>query len=433
MPRSRVAPLLRFRPSVGLILPFILLSSCLCAGQGRPGFKLLHSFGGSGDGDAPSSGVVFDTKGNLYGTTGAGGAYGYGTVYELSPQNDGTWTETILHSFPNPGSTQDGSEPSGGVAIDRKGNLYGTAESGGANSRGIIFELTPGDNGWAESILYNFCSLPGCTDGGSPGTAPVLDSAGSLYGGTNSGFGQGVVYELTPSGSGWEEDVLYTFCSQPDCTDGRFPGQVVMDRRGNIYGPTDEGGSDFGYCPLGCGVVFVLNPPNLDGGWTETVLHAFQGGTDGIGPNGITFYGGKIFGTTGLGGGSQDCTIGCGTVFAIAPGENGGAPQEEVLYAFSNFSGGQNPGGAPVFDKAGNMYGVAGFGGAPCGCGLVWELKRVTGGWQYKILHDFTGGDGVLPLGSLTIDSNGNLYGTTNGGSTGGVVFEILNASPTAK
>lgn len=410
-----------------------LLPACIGLAQGRPGFKLLHSFGGNGDGNAPSSGVVPDTKGNLYGMTSVGGTLGYGTVYELSPQKNGMWTETILHNFPPPQPMQDGSEPSGGVAIDSLGNVYGTTTFGGTNNSGTIFELTPTENGWAESVLYNFCSLEGCDDGYSPVSAPILDPAGNLYGGTSSGFGQGIVYELTPSASGWEESILYTFCSQPKCSDGELPGQVVRDREGNLYGPTEQGGSEFGYCPLGCGVVFVLNPPKLGGGWTETVLHAFQGGTDGISPNGISFYGDKIFGTTGLGGGSQDCTIGCGTVFSLAPGQNGGEPQEEVLYAFSNFSGGQNPGGAPVFDKAGNMYGVAGFGGAPCGCGLVWELKRVTGGWQYKILHEFTGSDGVLPLGSLTFDNNGNLYGTTNGGSTGGVVFEILAARPTAK
>jgi len=416
-----------------LVLSWLLLSY-VCSAQEQPQFKLLHSFGGSGDGISPSSRVVFDSNGNLYGTTQAGGALGYGTVYELSLQENGTWTETVLHSFPNPRSAKDGSEPSGGVAIDVTGNLYGTATSGGTYSAGIMFELSPGANGWSETILYNFCSLEGCTDGGGPATAPVLDSAGNLYGATASGSGQGVVYELMPSASGWQESVLYTFCSKRKCADGKLPGQLVRDREGTIFGPTEEGGSDFGYCPLGCGVIFSLTPAQLQGSeTTETLLHAFQGGTDGINPDEISFNGGKLFGTTSQGGGSAVCTIGCGTVFELVPNPEGGPPQEEILHVFSDFAHGQYPAGAPAFDKAGNMYGVASFGGAPCGCGLVWELKRVAGGWQYEVLHEFTGADGVDPSAGLTIDPEGNLYGTTIGGSTGGVVFEILHASPTAK
>jgi len=407
-----------------LVLSWLLLS-CVCSAQRKPQFKLLHSFGGSGDGISPSSGVIFDPAGNLFGTTTAGGALGYGTVYQLSPGKGGSWTENILHSFPNPRSTQDGSEPSGGVAIDSAGNLYGTATSGGTYSAGIMFELSPGANGWSETILYNFCSLEGCTDGGGPATAPVLDSAGNLYGATASGSGQGVVYELMPSASGWQESVLYTFCSKRKCADGKLPGQVVRDREGNIYGPTELGGTG------GDGVIFSLYGPNPpDGQWSEQALHNFVGENDGDYPSGVILEDGFLFGTT-IGGG-EPCA--CGTVFELKPGPDAqDSPQEVILHTFSTFSSGQYPVGAPVFDKAGNMYGTASFGGAPCGCGLVWELKRVAGGWQYEVLHEFTGADGVDPSAGLTIDREGNLYGTTIGGSTGGVVFEILHASPTAR
>jgi len=408
-----------------LVLSWLLLS-CVCSAQRKPPFKLLHSFGGSGDGDAPSSGVVFDGDGNLYGTTSAGGALGYGTVYELSPEKDGTWTESILHNFPDPHSVQDGSEPSGGVVMDRSGDVYGTAQLGGEYGRGIVFELISGASGWTESVLHNFCSLEGCTDGGGPITAPILDSAGNLYGGTDSGSGQqGVIYELMPSGWGWEESVLYTFCSLPQCVDGERPGQVVMDKAGNLYGPTSGGGVQQG------GVVFVLRIPKRQGGaWTEQVLHDFTG-SDGAFPSGIVLQGADLYGIAGNGGGGG---CGCGTIFELTPTADVTAGANyTVLHQFTNFSGGEYPLGAPVFDKAGNMYGVASFGGAPCGCGLVWELKRVAGGWQYEILHVFTGSDGVEPSAGLTIDGEGNLYGTTIGGSTGGVVFEILHASPTAK
>jgi hypothetical protein len=272
----------------------------------------------------------------------------------------------------------------------------------------------------------------GCTDGYSPASAPILDSLGNLYGGTDSGSEQGIVYELSPTASGWEETVLYTFCSQPECRDGALPGMLLRDEDGNLYGPTDEGGSDFGYCPRGCGVIFTFTSQSGSGAGNEIVLHAFQGGTDGINPNAISFNAGNLFGTTAQGGGSQACTIGCGTVFELSRGRNGGLPKETILHRFSDFSGGQFPAGAPVFDKVGNMYGVASFGGAACGCGLVYELKKVAEGWHYEILHQFLGPDGIQPGTSLTIDREGDLYGTTLGGSTGGVVFEIImpQASP---
>jgi len=396
--------------------------------QQQPAFQLIHAFGAPGDGISPSSGVVFDSNGNLYGTTGAGGAYGYGTVYELSPQKDGTWIETVLHSFPNPKSTDDGSEPSGGVAIDSAGNLYGTTHEGGANGAGTIFELTPGGSGRTETILYNFCSQAGCADGGGPATAPVLGLEGNLYGSAESGFGAGEIYELASSPLGWEESVLYTFCSQPRCIDGSAPGQVVRDGVGNLYGPTEEGGS------AGGGVVFILTPPKPAGGeWKERVLHSFVGGTDGVDPTAVTLQGEVLYGTTVVGGDAPGCTGGCGTVFVLTPNPAGGRPRETILHRFGDFAGGQYPVGGLAFDKAGNVYGTASFGGAPCGCGLVYELKRAGDALQYEILHDFTGSDGIEPSAGLTIDSEGNLYGTTIGGSGGGVVFEILAARVTTK
>jgi uncharacterized repeat protein (TIGR03803 family) len=404
-----------------------------CSGQAAPQFKLLHNFGGKGDGVAPTAGVVFDSEGNLYGTTNAGGDYDYGTVYELTPERDGSWSEAVLHSFPYH-SNQDGQGPVGGVSVDSVGSLYGTTALGGANAGGTVFELTPGNGGWTETIFYNFCSLPNCDDGFSPINAPVLDPAGNLYGGTSSGTDQGVVYELTPTSSGWNESILYTFCSRPQCLDGRTPGEIVRDAAGNLYGPTEEGGpltylTELGERIIGNGEVFSLTPPKAPGGtWQETVLHSFVNRTDGGDPTAVTLHGHALYGTTlSGGGGPPECNGGCGTVFQLVPNGVGSLPTETILHAFTDFAGGVFPVGGLAFDRTGNIYGVTSFGGAACGCGVVYELRRGRAGtWHYEVLHEFTGGDGVQPIAGLTIDSEGNLYGTTNGGGGGGVVFEIL-------
>jgi uncharacterized repeat protein (TIGR03803 family) len=175
-------------------------------GQNAP-FKILHTFGAAGDGVGPSSGVIFDKQGNAYGETAGGGDTscegGCGTVYELSPQKGGSWSETILYSF-GPNSSGNPINPFGGLAMDQFGNLFGVTEMGGANDRGAAFELSPGANGWTEATLYNFCSLPNCADGGTPVHGPVLGPKGNLYG-TDSGY-PGVTYELSPGTNGLDGD-----------------------------------------------------------------------------------------------------------------------------------------------------------------------------------------------------------------------------------
>jgi uncharacterized repeat protein (TIGR03803 family) len=145
---------LRKKLRMRLLVVSSLLLPCICNGQGQPQFKLLHSFGSAGDGISPSSGVTFDNKGNLYGTTDAGGTYGYGIVYELSPQKNGTWAEAILHSFANTKSLTDGSEPSGGVSVDSQGNLYGTTIFGGRNYSGTVYSLSPGERAVGAKLFF---------------------------------------------------------------------------------------------------------------------------------------------------------------------------------------------------------------------------------------------------------------------------------------
>jgi len=163
---------------------------------------VLHSFNSNGtDGVQPYGGLISDASGNLYGTTYIGGAYGYGTVFELSPSSGG-WTETILYSFNNNGV--DGTNPYyASLIFDASGNLYGTTIFGGTNvcpygafpGCGTVFELTPAGNGsWKETVLHNFENTS--TDGFFPEFTLVFDKAGNLYGA--NGGGQGVVYKLTP-------------------------------------------------------------------------------------------------------------------------------------------------------------------------------------------------------------------------------------------
>jgi uncharacterized repeat protein (TIGR03803 family) len=387
-----------------------------------PRYKVLYAFLNKNRGWGPYAGVVFDGQGNLYGTAIAGGAYDAGVVYELTPNSHGKWSETVLYSFcPGGWPCSDGTNPNGGVILDQSGNLYGATWEGGTGvpALGTIFELSRGSGGWTHTVLYNFCSLSGCEDGGDPKSSLVMDSAGSLYGTA------GDVVELSPGSDGWTEKVLYKFCSKSGCSDGYDPyAGVILDATGNLYGTTEGGGNSA--CTGGCGTVYQIRHMP-DGGWKENVLHrfyAFYG--DGVFPEvgALAFDGsGSLYGTTGGGG-----STGYGTVFKLARGANGHW-KETILYDFKNHSNGNGPSGGVVVDKAGNVYGTTMYGGnAQCDCGVVYKLSPHAGGkWKYTVLHAFTGYDGAAPEANLILDSKGNLYGTTPIGAAPGVgvVFEI--------
>jgi hypothetical protein len=289
--------------------------------------------------------------------------------------------------------------------MDGGGNLYGVTTFGGANGSGTSFELTRGADGWTEAILHSFCSPPDCSDGYAPGFAPLLDSKGDLYGTAGD-----TAYELSPGPSGWMETVLYTFCSQPNCADGSDPHTLIRDSAGNFYGPAESGGGADG------GVIFTLRS-KPSGGWVYHILYEFT--HDGA-PDAIALHNGALYGNT------VGCEVGqCGTIFQIAA--SGGRIQRNTLYVFANSDDGATPEGNLAFDNAGNMYGAAGFGGAICGCGVVFELTPGAGGtWQYQLIHDFDDQDGALPQYGVVYHA-GRLFGTTLGGGQYGVgvVFEI--------
>jgi len=302
---------------------------------------------------------------------------------------------------------------------------------------------------WAkakETVIFNF--VPG-RDGARPNSTLIFDAAGNLYGLAFEGgtgrcknslgtlIGCGVVFELTPkAGGGWTENVLHSFVGGKD---GQWPltGGLVFDAHGNLYGTTAYGGN--GPCHdttgPGCGVVFELSP-KTGGGWTEKVLHSFNGKDGRIPEAGLAIdSAGNLYGTTfegGTGGCKFDSSTvtGCGVVFELAKAGEGWT--QTVLFNFRKAPEGHYPEAPLVLDQAGNLYGTTTEGGgAGCygGCGTVFELKAQAGGWAETVLHSFDGTDGQGPYAGLVFDAAGNLYGTTNRGGGRrifGTVFELM-------
>ncbi len=249
--------------------------------------KILHNFDSSGgDGADPVGGLTFDTRGNLYGTTSEGGSatcdsgYGCGIVFELKADPHDDWTEKVLFTF----DSADGSNPTADLTFDAAGNLYGTTSDDGDWGGGTVFELSPnGSGGWTEKKLWGFT----LRDGANPNASVIFDAAGNLYGTTTNGgtHTEGTVFELEPLADGnWTETVLHSF--NDNGTDGAFPyGGLVIDAIGNLYGTTAGGGTGSS-CAIngypGCGTAFELR----HGSWTETVMHSFGQGTDGAYPYG---------------------------------------------------------------------------------------------------------------------------------------------------
>jgi uncharacterized repeat protein (TIGR03803 family) len=263
------------------------------AGGGTWNEKVLYSFG-SGYTAYPTSGLIFDGAGNLYGTTLQGGPAQGGSVFELSPAGGGNWTERDLHDF---GSLSSGLFPYGGVVFDGAGNLYGTTSTGGASSGGTVFELTAGN--WTYQVVHNFGTG---SDGSTPYAGLVL-SGGNLYGTTSGGGSSGgTVFELTPAGGGnWTYQVVHNFGTG---SDGSTPyAGLIADSSGNLYGTTLSGGT------YGGGTVFRFNAHG------EVVLHSF-GLPEGYGPVASLIFDatGNLYGTAQFGG-----THGVGTVFQVIP------------------------------------------------------------------------------------------------------------------
>ena len=398
-------------------------------------YSVIHNFSGGADGANPYAGITIDQAGNLQGTA-TGGGLGYGTVFKLKHSQSG-YTFGILYSFTG-GS--DGAYPYNGIVIGSNGSLYGSTYSHGGsgcggNGCGTVFNLRPPATfcrsilcPWMETGLYTFM---GNNDGSEPtqGTNVIFDQMGNIYGTTVSGgaYGQGTVYKLTRSGSGWTESIIHTFGAPGD---GAQPlHNVIFDASGNLYGTTSSGGANNN------GTLYQLVPSGS--GWTENILVSFSlsGSAGGIPYAGLLIdQAGNLYGATSAnasGGGPPTGYGGGGAVFELIPSD--GSWTLKVLYGFPNPGGGYHcgPYGNLVIDAVGNLYGTTYSDGA-YGYGSVFKLTPASGQWTYTSLYDFCSGgwpcsDGQLPSGDLTMDASGNLYGTASrgGSNTYGVVWKI--------
>jgi hypothetical protein len=418
--------------------------SCALSGQAAWAAieKPIVSFNFS-NGSFSQAGLVADKAGDLYGSTVDGGS-GAGLIFELTPPVAGqtAWTETVIYDF---AGTPDGSVPIGTLAIDAKGNLYGTTYYGGTAGVGNVFMLTPpsaGSTTWNKTDLYDFISTTNATlvDGTYPAAGVILDANGALYGTTvhggynpsgEFGEGDGIAYKLTPPASGngaWTETVLYRFNGTSSGSNPEAP--LIMDEAGALYGTTAEGGNT-ACLQVGCGVVFRLNPPNIgQPAWTTTVLHRFayvEGGADGRAPVAglVADTNGTLYGTTLYGGNGPfgSCGYaGCGTVFQLTPPKSGqGSWTETILHSFTGGSDGVHPEASLLLSAKGVLNGTTTNGGSS-GWGTVFTLAppaKSGNPWTENVIYRFQGApnaDGAYPEAELISDVSGNLYGTTSGG-----------------
>ena len=403
MPRRKVEKTAALALAIGFVLTLVP------GAAHAQGFQVLYAFSGGTDGGQPYSGLTI-REGNLFGTThtgnqgtnwgqvyelrGTGSNYAFadlslfdgalqapvvfgpnGTIYSTSPNNLTQyrygyvlnvspptspicfdmlceWTPSVLFGFS--GGANGNAPGFGALVFDHAGNMYDTTSAGGSGD-GVVYELMGSGSDWTEQAIYTFSGSP---DGAAPYSGVIFDNAGNLYGTTTAGgaSGNGTVYELLPSGSGWTERVLYSFTGG---SDGSYPtAGLIFDQSGNLYGSTNVGGTGGG------GTVFKLSPSG--GGWTYSLLYSFSGRTN-CGPWApLTLNGGNLYGTT-----VCDGTSSAGSVFELSPSGNGWSYSS--LYDFTGGNDGKFPYGSVALDAAGNLYGTTLRGGAYLQ-GVVWKL-----------------------------------------------------------
>lgn len=330
-------------------------------------------------------------------------------------------TLTVLHNFTG---FPEGKTPAAGLSMDQQGRLYGTTSEGGDGACdfgagcGVVYRLKRAGSGWVSEVLQTFTGPNGLI----PLDRVVFGPDGALYGTAQDGgtFSRGVVFRLTPPPNlchaitcPWRETLLHEFGQ--DDVEGDFPAaEVLFDQAGNIYGTTQSGGG------LGRGVVYKLTRSGSN--WIYSVLYDFPASDDGSTPYaGLIFdQAGNLYGTTEYGG-----PMNWGTVYKLTP--SGGSWQETILHDF-NGNDGAVPLAGVLFDQAGNLFGATVSGGDSNFVGSVFELVPAGGGWNLSTLHRFPIQNGYAtgPWADLTMDSAGDLLGTTRNSSSGcGQVFKL--------
>ena len=365
------------------------------------------------EGEYADTDLETDSAGNIYGTTVLGGDFGSGTVFQLTPTPNG-WVHTVLYSFTG---GVDGGEPYKGVTLDRDGNLYGTAVTGGSGNCeggcGVIFKLTNTKGTWTQKVVHAFT---GGDDGSGPGSRVTVDRAGNVYGmaPTGGAYGLGTIYRIRPPSSGaLTFKVIHAFTGGVDGSSGSAGRMVLRD--GRLYGAATTGGSN------GSGVVFELTPKAL-GEWNFKTIYTFQGQPDGSFPYGALLFdpSGNIYGTTYYGGAN-----GIGAVYKLSP-QPVGEWTEDLIYSFQQGPDGNSPISNLVFDKAGNLYGTTSEGGL--GSGTIFKLSPVGGNWTETVVHAFEGPpDGGFAYNGMVVDVFGNFYGATvhGGENNDGSVYKF--------
>ncbi|HTW57378.1 MAG TPA: Ig-like domain-containing protein [Terriglobales bacterium] len=374
----------------------------------------LYNFAGTPDGENAYGGITFN-GGNIFGTTYDGGLYGYGSVFELTPNGSGGWNESVLYSFCAVApACSDGQNPTfGSVVFDANGNLYGTAYAGGSDGNGVVFELSPpasGSTTWTYHSVYSFTGEP---DAANPVNGLIIDGSGDLFGTAYNGgaANNGAVFEVSPNGSGgWTETV-------PASINALYGG-LVMNSTGVIFGTTST-------------TVFELGK-NSGGTWVELPIFTFtasEAAAEGEEPNGTLWLDskGNLYGTTVEGGKNND-----GVVYKLTLQTNG-SYKYKVLYTFG--AAGTMPYAGVVGDANGNLYGTTTKGGKD-GAGTVYTLayNATSGAYAERTSQNFIGENGAVPYAGV-IYNGGYLYGTTYlGGSDGdGLVYQVNPAASVTK
>lgn len=400
---------------------FMVAALLIVPARAQSQTQVIYSFAGDEDGEYADTDLVMDNAGNLYGTTVQGGDFGSGTVFQLAHSSVG-WIHTVLYSFKG---AADGGEPYKGVTLDAERNIYGTAGVGGKYTGpctdtgcGVVFKLTNSGGTWTQTVIHSFT---GDRDGFGPGAGVTLDKSGNVYGATPTGgaYGYGVVYGLHPGANGaWTETVIHTFAGGNDGIGGSA-GRLTLDAAGDIYGVCTAGGAN------GAGVVFGLHP-TATGQWTEAIIYSFTNEPGSGFPYGSLVGDGQgnFYGTTYYAG-----KFDFGTVYRLS--YRNGAWTQTWLYSFKGGTNGSSPISTLAADAADNLYGTTSAGGAPsCNCGTIFKLTLSDSAAPvYSVVYSFTGPpDGAFLYNGMVANASGTVFygATVNGGvANEGAIYQF--------